>query len=125
MVSMATLEGLQDGELKQVIEQSNEILKRRDEERKAKAMLDARAILAAAGLTLKDIQHNGNKKAGRGPFYIGGHTYQHPSNKALAWNAKGQKPNWLRELEAEGGKAIDIAAVSANDNQMLPTKRIG
>ena len=47
---------------------------------------------------------NGNKA----PVYHGGRQYQHPTNKALMWNAKGQKPNWLRELEASGGKAVEI-----------------
>jgi hypothetical protein len=35
-------------------------------------------------------------------------SYQHPSDKTLVWLAKGQKPNWLRELEAEGGKAVEV-----------------
>jgi hypothetical protein len=36
--------------------------------------------------------------------------YQHPAKKELTWNAKGQKPNWLRELEAQGGKPVEVPA---------------
>ena len=62
------------------------------------------------GLSLKDLAKakplkNGNAK---GPAYHAGHQYQHPTNKALTWNAKGQKPNWLRELETSGAKAVEL-----------------
>ena len=104
-----TLETLSDGELQGVIARCNELLKQRDRQRKDKALEEARAILAGAGLSLRDVAigkpKNGN---GKGPVYHAGKQYQHPSNKALTWNAKGQKPNWLRELEAQGGKAIEL-----------------
>lgn len=107
MINIATLDALQDDELRSVIQQSETLLKKRDEERKAKAVVDARAILAAAGLSLKDLNGNGKKKP-KEAIYRGGRTYRHPSNKALVWNAKGQKPNWLRELEASGQKAVEV-----------------
>ena len=47
---------------------------------------------AEVGLSLKDVakpQKNGNK----GPVYHAGRQYQHPVNKTLTWNARGQKPN--------------------------------
>jgi DNA-binding protein H-NS len=106
-VKIDTLSELRDEELQAVIARSDELLKQRDRERKDKAMDDARAILAKAGLSLKDIakpQKNGNK----GPVYHAGRQYQHPTNKALIWNGKGQKPNWLRELEAQGARAIEL-----------------
>jgi DNA-binding protein H-NS len=109
MISIATLNELQDAELKTTIEQAEGILKQRDADRKAKAIEDARATLAAAGLTLKDLNGNGKKKTAKGPVYHGGHTYQHPTNKALTWNAKGKKPGWLAELESEGERAVEIA----------------
>ena len=61
--------------------------------------------MAAVGLTLKDL--NGKHKP-KGAVYRGGHQYQHPTNKALIWKGHGQKPNWLRELEAGGGKAVEL-----------------
>jgi len=107
MINVATLNGLQDDELRTVIEQSNGILKQRDEDRKSKALEQARATLAAVGLSLKDLNGKGHKP--KGAVYKGGQTYQHPTNKTLTWNAKGQKPHWLRELEASGGKAVEVA----------------
>jgi DNA-binding protein H-NS len=41
--------------------------------------------------------------------YHSGHTYQHPTNKALVWNGKGKKPGWLAGLEGGGGKPLEIA----------------
>jgi hypothetical protein len=104
------LDDLKDEELQAAIEYAQGLLKQRDQERKAKAISDARAILEAAGLNLRDVASKGkNGKAGKGPVYRSGHQYQHPTKKELVWTAKGQKPNWLRELEAEGAKAIESA----------------
>jgi len=109
-LKLDTLEGSGDDELLAVKTRCEELLAQHDRERKDKALEQARAILAGAGLNLKDVasgkpQKNGN---GKGPTYHGGRQYQHPTNKALIWNAKGQKPTWLRELEATGGKAIEL-----------------
>jgi hypothetical protein len=99
-----TLEKLGDVELRAAIERATEILKQRDDERKAKALSDAKGILAAAGLSLKDL----NGKKAKGVVYAGGHTYQHPTNKELIWKAIGKKPKWLRALETEGGKPVEV-----------------
>ena len=109
MITSSMLDALQDDELRVVIEQSQELLKQRDDERKAKALSDARAMLAAAGLTLKDLNGKGKSKAAKGPVYHGGHTYQHPTNQALTWTAKGKKPGWLVELEGQGKAALEVA----------------
>ena len=96
------------------------ILKQRDEDRKAKAindaravqakaLNDARAVLEAAGLSLRDLGGNGKKKAAKGPLYHSGHTYQHPTDKTLVWSAKGKKPGWLVRIEAEGRAAVEVA----------------
>jgi DNA-binding protein H-NS len=104
-----SLNDLADNELRAVIDRSNELLQERDRQRKEKALGEARALLESVGLSLKDVaagkaQKNGN---GKGPVYHSGHQYQHPTNKTLTWNAKGKKPNWLVELEAAGGKALE------------------
>jgi DNA-binding protein H-NS len=109
MISLSMLDALQDADLRTVIEQSEGLLKRRDGERKAKALEDARSILAAVGLSLKDLGGNGKRKSAKGPVYHAGHTYQHPANKALVWNGKGKKPGWLTELEAQGGEPLEVA----------------
>jgi hypothetical protein len=121
MINTTMLDALPDDELRGVIEQSQLLLKKRDEDRKAKAVLDARAILAAAGLSLKDLSGSGKKKAGKGPVYHGGHSYQHPTDKTLVWLAKGKKPGWLVELEASGVSPVELAG--ENDNGQLATKR--
>jgi DNA-binding protein H-NS len=109
MISIAMLNELQDGELRATIGQAEGILKQRDADRKAQAIEDARATLAAAGLTLKDLGSKGRSRNGKGPVYHSGHTYQHPTNKTLLWNGKGKKPNWLVTLETDGLKAVEVS----------------
>ena len=120
-MKLETLDALNDSELQAVIARSEELLKQRDDERKAKALSEARALLASVGLSLKDVAGGRAAKHVKPPAYRGGHGYQHPSNKALVWNAKGQKPGWLRELEGQGGKAVELAA--ANDDVPLSVKK--
>jgi DNA-binding protein H-NS len=109
MISIATLNELQDTELRTTIEQAEGILKQRDADRKAQAIIDAKATLAAAGLTLRDLGGKGRSRSGNRPVYHSGHTYQHPTNKALVWNGKGKKPGWLVGLEAGGGRPLEVA----------------
>ena len=105
-----SLSELKDEELHAVIGRANELLKERDQQRKDKALEEARVILTGAGLSLRDVAAGKAHKAGNGksPPYRGGKNYQHPTNKSLIWNAKGQKPTWLRELEAQGGKPVEL-----------------
>jgi hypothetical protein len=107
-MKMDTLDALGDGELRAVIARAEELLAQHDRERKAAALEQARAILAGAGLSLRDVAAK-PKNGHKGPVYHAGHQYQHPTNKVLIWNAKGQKPNWLRELEVQGLKAVELA----------------
>ena len=109
MISSSMLDALQDDELDTVIDLALALRKKRDEDKKAKAIEQARATLAAAGLTLKDLNGKGKSKMAKGPVYHGGRTYQHPTNKALTWNAKGKKPGWLVELEGRGQAAVEVA----------------
>src|SRR5438132_673030 len=107
MIKIDTLDDLKDEELEAVIARSNELLKERDRLRKEKALEQARATLAAVGLTLKDLANGKSKgKPGKAPFYHTGHQYQHPTNSSLVWNGKGKKPGWLAGLETEGGRAV-------------------
>jgi hypothetical protein len=123
-VKLETLNDLKDDELQAVIDRSNELLQERDRHRKDKALEEARAILAGAGLNLKDVASAKPQKNGaKGPMYHAGRQYQHPVNKGLTWNAKGQKPTWLRELEAEGRRAVEIEA--ANDNFPASARKTG
>jgi len=100
---------LKDDELQAVIGRAGELLKEHDRQRKDKALADAGAILAAAGLSLKDVGRRGKNKP-KSQTYRGGRRYQHPANSALTWNAKGKKPSWLTALEAEGKVATEVTA---------------
>jgi DNA-binding protein H-NS len=104
-----TLDALNDDELRALIERAQGLLRQRDEDRKAKALGDAKAILASVGLSLKDLGGKAKGKPAKSVAYQGGHQYQHPTNKTLTWNAKGQKPRWLRELEAAGERAVEMS----------------
>ena len=106
-MKLDTLNGLDDDELRQVIQRSGQLLKERDEDRKAKALEQARATLEAVGLSLNDLK--GKRRPVSAKVYHGGRQYQHPTNRALVWKAKGKKPGWLVTLEAGGGKAVEIS----------------
>ena len=108
MIKPDMLDAFSDEELGEVKVLADRLLKHRDEDRKAKALQEARATLAAAGLTFKDLSR-ARIKPPKGPSYKGGHIYQHPANISLVWNAKGQKPKWLRELEERGERTIEFS----------------
>jgi hypothetical protein len=134
MITADMLGALKDDELHWIINHSQELLKKRDAERKAKALADARALQAKAqnearallesvGLNLQNLSGKAKGKTGRKSLYKAGCSYQHPTDKALIWKANGQKPNWLRELEAQGAKAIEVKAV--NDNVAAAAQKAG
>ena len=108
-MKLETLDALADDELRAVIARAETLLRQRDTERKDRALADATARLAEVGVTIKDLIKGKSKKPAKGPTYHGGHTYQHPTNKALTWRGAGKKPGWLVALEADGGKAVEIA----------------
>jgi DNA-binding protein H-NS len=109
-VKLDMLDDLKDEQLQAAIEHAQALLKQRDEDRKTRALGEARTLLASVGLTLKDLSGKTRGRAAKGPLYQAGHLYQHPANKSLTWTAKGQKPRWLREIEAAGGKPIEVAS---------------
>ena len=109
MFKFDTLDALSDSELRTIIDYCEGLLRKRDTERKAQAMTEARAILAAAGISLKDLAGRPRPKA-KVTVYKSGHHYQHPTRTDLIWNGLGKKPNWLRQLELDGEEAVEIAA---------------
>jgi H-NS histone family len=116
------LETLNDDELRAIIAGAQELLKIHDRERKEQALAQARTLLSSVGLSLKAVA---GKSARHSIVYRGGRHYRHPTKPDLVWNAKGQKPNWLRELEREGGKAIEMTAEPANDDAATPVRKTG
>jgi DNA-binding protein H-NS len=123
-MKLDTLDALEDADLRAIINRSEELLKLRDEDRKSKALSDARTLLAAAGLSLKDVASRGKgARHAKGAPYHAGTLYQHPSNKALVWNAKGQKPGWLRELEGQGVKPVAVAESAVSEAAPVTSKK--
>jgi len=108
MFKLDLLDALSDDELQSAINHAEGLIKQRYDDRKEKAKRDAAAILAAVGLSLKDL--NGKAKAKpKARAYHTGHQYQHPTNKVLNWNGKGKKPAWLTALEADGKTAVEVS----------------
>lgn len=110
---LVSLPELEDDGLSTIQTRCGELKALHDRERKEAALEQARAILAGAGLNLKDVAAKPHRNGVKHPVYHGGRTYQHPANKAQTWNAKGQKPGWLRELEATGGRAVEVTPDTA------------
>ena len=108
-MKLETLDVLKDEDLRAVIGRAEELLKQHDRERKDKALEDARAILASAGLSLRDVasRATGSNRRKASSYRAGNH-YQHPTKRELVWTAKGQKPRWVRELEAEGKRPVEL-----------------
>jgi DNA-binding protein H-NS len=120
-MTLDSLEKCADDELRAVIARAEELLAQHDRQRKDKALEQARAILAGAGLNLRDVANGKPKTGSKGPAYHGGRQYQHPTDKTKVWAAKGQKPQWIRELEAEGRRPIEVPA----NNEFPAIKKTG
>jgi DNA-binding protein H-NS len=109
MFKTETLDTLKDEELQAVNVYAVSLLKKRTEERERDAVEKARAILAGVGKTFKDVV--GKSRGGNGRSeYKAGTQYQHPEKKELTWSGKGQKPNWIRDLETAGKRPLEAAA---------------
>jgi hypothetical protein len=110
------LDTLNDNDLRAVIARAQELLKNHDKERKEHALAEARTLLSSVGLSLKAVAGRSPKRA---PAYRGGHHYQHPAKPDLVWNARGQKPGWLRELERDGGKPAERPREAARSSSPM------
>ena len=77
------LDALGDDDLRAVSARCDVLLKQHNTERKDKALSEARATLAAVGLTLKDLARKSPVKS-KGPVYHSGRRYQNPSNQGPA-----------------------------------------
>jgi hypothetical protein len=130
MIKPDMLDALSDEELSNVIGQAQALLKKRDADRKAKALADARELQAKAqdeartllesvGLSLQTLRGRAKGKTGRKPLYKEGCTYQHPTDKNLIWKANGQKPNWLRALEKQSKRAVAVQVPTRMDRPEL------
>ena len=112
MFKTETLDTLKDEELTGIIGYAQILLKTRQEKREEDALETAATAMRAAGLTvnMKQLRAMAKKAASNGKPYKAGTQYQHPEKKELTWNGKGQKPNWIRELETAGKRPLEAAA---------------
>ncbi len=98
------LNPLKDEELKDVIKRAEDLLEERKEARRQKAIDDAKASLAAVGLTFRDVGTQPSKRARKASAALpGGQRYVNPANPSQVWiSGRGRRPKWLAELEAKG-----------------------
>lgn len=113
-----SLEKLADDDLRNIAARCQALLKQRDTERKESAIAEARATLAAAGLTPKDIVRKSPVKVRTQSRAVNYH--QHPTDQSLTWNGTGKKPAWLVELEKSGGSAVEA---TWQDNAKMPVTK--
>ena len=92
MIKLDTLNELQDDELRTAIEHAQGLLKQRDEDRKAKAMEQARATLAAVGLSLKDLIGKGKSKTGKARRITAGTPISTRQTKHSCGTGRGRSP---------------------------------
>lgn len=112
-------------ELEQMVALAQSEIEERRRKRREEAMAEIRRIAGTEHIAVRFDARPKPKKAGKAPVYQGGRHYRHPSKPDLIWNAKGQKPNWLRELEAEGRRAVELPPEPVNDNAPPPVKKTG
>jgi hypothetical protein len=105
-------------ELEQIRELTQAELEQRKRRRREEAMAEIRRIAETENIPVRFDAKSRPKKSAKAPLYKSGRSYRHPTDETLVWKANGQKPGWLRELEKEGGRAVEIpvsekAAMSA------------
>jgi DNA-binding protein H-NS len=109
-----TLDALTDEQVQSAVSYGQTLLKTRQEKREDDALETAATAMRAAGLTvnMKALRAMAKKAAtvnGSAKYKAGTH-YQHPDDAGVVWSGKGQKPNWIRDLEAAGKRPVEAAA---------------
>lgn len=97
------LKALDDNQLRAVIDQAGTLLKEREADRKQKAIEEAKAKLAAVGLTFRDVvKTKTDKGKARAPLPPG-QSYVNPSDSSQTYTTgRGRPPKWFAELQAKG-----------------------
>lgn len=94
-------------DLTRFIDDAKGLLEIRLRERKARAMMQARAILEEAGVSPRELARTKADKK-QGLVVKQGVTYVNPDNPSESWTAgKGRRPKWLNELAVNGGAALE------------------
>ncbi len=105
-MSAIDLQSLDVEELEAVISEAQELLKKRRTERRDKAIADAKAILAKAGISpreLTDKPARVRKRSKPDTALVAGTKYVNPDKPDQVYTAgRGRKPQWLTDLRAQG-----------------------
>jgi DNA-binding protein H-NS len=103
-----TLESLDDAALQEVMRRAGELLHERERARQREAIEQARAILAAAGLSAQDMigaARGRGASTRKATSSTGGKRarYANPADPSQIYEAgRGRAPNWFRDLKEKG-----------------------
>jgi DNA-binding protein H-NS len=95
-------------DLKTLLDQIPQEIKRREKDEKAKALKELAAFAADRGFTLADLlsTENLNEKKARAAVAI---KYRHPTNPELTSTGRGRQAKWIEEWLAAGGTLDQLA----------------
>ena len=101
------LQDMTDEQLSGLIEDAQAEQQRRQKAKRQKALDEAKAILSAAGLSLRDALAgsggSGKKKAAGKPALKQGQRYVNPANSSQVYTTgRGRPPKWFSDLQARG-----------------------
>ncbi len=96
------MSALSDEELRAAIKSADALLKKRAGDTRQKAIDEAKAILAKAGLSLKDLgAGKPAAKAAAAPPLKKGERVVNPDNPSEVWEAgRGRRPKWVEKALA-------------------------
>jgi len=107
-----SMEDFSDSDLERMLPVVEKETERRREARKREAYEKMRAIAEGVGMTPEELlgigarggsrRRGGGRKGKRGKML-----WQHPDDPTKEYRG-GKKPDWLRELEAEGREALKV-----------------
>lgn len=104
-IAISQLEDMTDQQLHELIAAAGGLLEKRRHEEREKAIAEARARLAAVGLTFRDVSRSANGGAKKRPSSLrNGDRYVNPADSGEAYVVgRGRRPKWFIDLEKSGG----------------------
>lgn len=94
-------------DLRSLLEQIKNEIRRREHEDLTKAREQILAIAHSVGMPLKELLSANIRTGKTGTVAV---RYRHPDNPALAWTGRGRQPKWVQAW-VEGGKTMDALRV--------------
>lgn len=97
-----------DEQVRQLIQDAETLLKKRQLQAKEEAKKKIQQIAAEAGVTVEELY--GLEERGRRTRRPAAIKFRHPEDPSLTWAGRGKQPNWLK-AELEKGKSLEDFAV--------------